>query len=162
MPWTESRLLSSFVTDALNQTSGIDLNGDTIEAALFDNTITPDQAATSARAAFNGSGGAWATGHVTDTGTSAPTGWPTLGRPLQSITSAFTGNVYTFSAVATTSANAVTTITDAYGCLLYDHAVTTPVADPGICYAYFGGANSISLGSFVIAWNPGGIFTITL
>ena len=40
--------------------------------------------------------------------------------------------------------------------------ITTPVADQGICYNYFGGANSVTLGTFTIVWNASGIFALTL
>jgi len=75
-----------------------------------------------------------------DTGTSAPAGWPYLGRPLGTLSSTFTTNVYTFTAANTASANSVTTLAAAYGCLVYDHTTTSPagVTDQGICFNYFG------------------------
>ncbi len=37
-----------------------------------------------------------------------------------------------------------------------------PVGDQGVCYNYFGGAQSVTAGTFTIVWNANGIFRITL
>lgn len=160
MAWSVSKVFSAYITDIINNVTAIDLDTDAlIEAALFDNTITPSQTVTSANTAY--AAGVWASGGVVDTGTSAPAGWPALGRPLASKTSVFASNVYTFDAADTVSANAVTTLTNAFGCLIYDHSIAAPVADQGICYLYFGGANTVTLGTMTITWNALGLFTVT-
>src|SRR4029077_14686123 len=132
MAWTNSKIFTSFPTDAFNKTKGWNLGSDQIEVALFDNTITPSQTVTSANSAY--AAGLWAAGGVSDA-----TGWPALGRPLGSLGSTFTTNVYTFTAANTVSANSTTTLTNAYGCLIYDHTTTSPagVTDQGICFNYF-------------------------
>lgn len=162
MAWSNSKIFSAFPTASFNNTKGYNLGSDTIEAALFDNTITPSQTVTAANTAY--AAGVWASGGVTDTGSSAPAGWPALGRPLTSLSSTFTTNVYTFTAANTVSANSVTTLLNAYGVLVYDHTTTSPAGttDQGISFNYFGGANSITLGQFTIAWNASGILTLTL
>jgi hypothetical protein len=161
MAWANSKIFSAFITDLMNNTTPMDLNTDALlEVALYNNTTAPDQTVTSANSAY--AVGQWVTGNgVTDTGTSAPAGWPALGRPLASVTSVFSTNVYTFDAADTVSANAVTTLTNAYGCLVYDHSAGT-VTDQGICFNYFGGANTVTLGTFTIVWNASGIMAITL
>lgn len=159
MAWTASKIFSPYITDIHNRvTNGPKINTDTIEVALFDNSLTPSQTVTSANSAY--AAGVWASGGVTDTGTSAPAGWPALGRPLASVTSAFSSNVYTFDAADTVSANATTTLAANYGCLIYDHT-STAVTDQGICYLYFGGANSVTLGTYTIVWNASGLMTWT-
>ena len=155
MAWTASKIFSASITDALNRTEPLDLNADAFLAALFDNTITPSQTVASASTAYGA--GVWASGGVSD----APS-WPAVGRPLVSVTSAFSSNVYTFDAADTVSADATTDLTNAYGTLVYDDTVTTPVADQGICYNYFGGANSVTNGTFTVVWNASGIFALTL
>lgn len=161
MAWTNSKIFTSYLTDIINNTTAMDLDTDAlIEAALFDNTITPSQTVASASTAYGA--GVWAAGGVVDTGTSTPAGWPALGRPLASVTSVFATNVYTFDAADTVSANSVTTLTNAYGCLVYDKTIVAPVSGQGICYNYFGGANSVTLGTFTIVWNASGIFALTL
>lgn len=155
MGWTNSKIFTTFETDLHNRvTNGPKINTDTIEVALFDNTITPDQTVTSANSAY--AAGVWAGGHVLDAA-----GWPSLGRPLASISSVFASNVYTFSAANTVSANSSTTLTNAYGCLVYDHT-STAVTDQGISFNYFGGANSVTAGTFTVVWNVSGILALTL
>lgn len=161
MAWSNSKIFTTYLTDIINNTTAMDLNTDAlIEAALFDNSITPSQTVASASSAYGT--GVWASGGIVDTGTSAPAGWPAIGRPLQTITSTFSSNVYTFDAADTVSANSTTTLASTYGCLIYDDTITTPVADQGICFNYFGGANAVTLGTFTIVWNASGIFALTL
>lgn len=161
MAWSNSKIFVATITDLMNNTTAIDLNTDALlEAALFDNSITPSQTVASASTAYGA--GVWASGGVVDTGTSAPAGWPALGRPLASVTSTFTSNVYTFDAADTVSANAVTTLTNAFGALVYDHSIASPVADQGICFIYFGGGQSVTLGTFTVVWHTSGIFALTL
>lgn len=157
MAWSASKVFSAFITDAMNNTAALDLNSDTIKVALFDNTITPSQTVTSANSAYGA--GVWASGGVSDT--SGNNNWAAAGRSLGTITSDFSTNVYTFDA-ADLAGGGTVTITNAYGALIYDDTLTTPVADQGICYSYFGGANTVTSGTFTIAWSGTGIFTITL
>ena len=49
-----------------------------------------------------------------------------------------------------------------YGCHIYNDTETTPVADMGICYIYFGGSNSVTNGTFTIVWSGSGIFEIAV
>lgn len=155
MAWSASKIFSAFPTDSFNATEAFNVDADNIKAALFDNTITPSQTVASASSAYGA--GVWASGGVLDA-----SGWPAVGRQLLSVTSGFSSNVYTFDAADTVSANSSTTLTNAYGALVYDDTLTTPVADQGLCYNYFGGANSVTAGTFTIVWNASGIMTLTL
>lgn len=155
MAWSASKIFSSYITDVLNNTTAMDANSSTIEAALFDNTITPSQTVASASTAYGA--GVYASG-----GQSSSTSWPALGRPLASVASGFSSNVYTFDAADTASADSNATLSGAYGALIYDHTVATPVADQGMCYNYFGGIAAVTAGSFTIVWNASGIFALTL
>lgn len=151
MAWSASKIFMAAIEDALENTAALDLNLDTFKTALFDNTITPSQTVATASSLYGA--GVWASGGVFDA-----SGWPAVGRDLASVTSAFSSNVYTFDAADTVSANATTTLTNAYGTLIYDDTT----GDQGICFNYFGGANSITSGTFTIAWNASGIFYLTL
>ena len=160
-----SKIFTAYLYNILTNTSAAAIPTDALlECALFDNTITPNQTDTVAHNAYAAAGGSWASGGVTDTGTSAPAGWPSLGRPLVAaggtITAA-TANPFSWGASNTVSASATTTLTNAYGCLLYDHTAGTPT-DMGICYVSFNGGNTITLGTFTIVWAGGLIFSITL
>ena len=156
MAWSASKIFSSYITDVLNNTTAMDLNTDALlEAALFDNSLTPDQTVVSASSAYGA--GVWAGG-----GQSSGTSWPALGRPLASVTSTFTTNVFTFTAANTVSADSSATLSGTYGCLIYDKTITTPVSGQGICFNYFGGVNSVTSGQFTVVWNASGIFALTL
>lgn len=136
MAWSNSKIFMATIEDVFENTTALDTNSDTFKAALFDNTITPSQTVASASTAYGA--GVWASGGVLDA-----SGWPAVGRDL-TVTSSVTSNVYTFDSTDTSSANSSTTLTNAYGCLIYDDTLTTPVADQGLCYNYFGGANSVN------------------
>lgn len=153
---TSSKIFSSFLTDALNGTAAFDLNSDTIKAALYGNTGTPDQTDTAAHNAYNGSGGAWVTANELSNG-----GWAAGGIALSSVTSGFASNVYTFDAADTVNSSTAT-ITAAYGVLVYDDTLTTPVADQGISYNYLGGPQSVSAGYLTVQWGASGIVYFTL
>ena len=154
MAWSNSKIFSAFVTDAFNNTAALDLNTDTIKAALYNNTTTPDQTVASASTAYNA--GQWTTSNELSNG-----GWAAGGIALTSIASGFSSNVYTFDA-ADTANGSTATISGAFGCLVYEDTLTTPVADQGICFNYFGGTNSVTSGTLTIVWNASGIFAITL
>lgn len=155
MAWTASKAFSAWVTDSLNRTNAFDIDADNLKAALFDNSITPSQTVTSANTAY--AAGVWASGGVLDA-----SGWPAVGRQLLSVTSVFASNVYTFDAADTVSANATTTLVNAFGTLIYDDTLAAVVVDQGICYLYFGGAQTVTSGTFTIAWNAAGLVAVTL
>jgi len=156
MAWSNSKIFSAYITDIANNTTAMDNNLDTFKAALFDNTITPDQTVASASTAYLA--GVWLAGpEVEDT-----TEWDAGGEPLTSVTSTFATNVYTFDAANTPSGGTSATLASVFGCLVYDDTIATPVADQGVCFNYFGGTNSVTDGTFTIIWNASGIFALTL
>jgi hypothetical protein len=156
MAWSASKIFMAFLEDVFENTTAMDLNSDTFKVALYDNDITPDQTVASANTAYNA--GQWtASGNeVSDS-----TEWPATGQALGSVTSAFSSNVYTFDAADEVSDGTSATLANVYGCLIYDDTITTPVADQGVCYLYFGGVNSVTDGTFTVVFNASGIFTVT-
>lgn len=145
----------SFLEDVFENTTAIDLNSDTFKVVLYNNSITPDQTVTSANFAYNA--GQWADTNEVDDSTE----WDAGGEPLTSVTSSFSSNVYTFDAADTPSGGSSATLANVYGGLVIDDTITTPVADPGISYHYFGGANSVVDGTFTVVWHSSGIFAAT-
>jgi hypothetical protein len=157
MAWTTSKIFMALVEDTLENTTAMDLNSDTFKVALYDNDITPDQTVTSANTAYNA--GQWtASGNEVSDGAE----WPATGEVLDSPTSTRSSNVYTFDADNTVSTGTSATLANVFGCLVYDDTITTPVADQGVCYNYFGGTNSVTDGTFTVVWNASGIFSLTL
>lgn len=159
MAWTNSKIFRAYVADIIGNTTAMDLNTDaSIKVALYNNTTTPDQNATSALSAYNAATSQWVTANeVVDA-----TNWVAGGRALSGATidSATSGVVF-FDATDLAGGGTVT-ISNAYGCLVYDDTITTPVADQGICFNYFGGAQSVTAGTFTIVWHANGIFRFTL
>lgn len=154
MAWSNSKIFMAFFEDVFENTTAMDLNSDTFKVALYNNSITPDQTVTSANTAFNA--GQWATANeVSESGQ-----WATGGVALSSVTSAFSSNVYTFDAADTASGSAAD-LASVFGCEVYDDTITTPVADQGLCFNYFGGSNSVVNGTFTVVWNASGIFAVT-
>lgn len=135
------------------------LGADTVKAALFNNSVTPDKDAALTSTGFNT--GTWTTGNeVTDA-----TNWASGGRALASktLTTPSTG-VFMFDAADLAGGGNVT-LTSVYGCLVYDDTITAGtggIPDQGICYLYFGGSQSVTAGTFTIAFHANGLFRITV
>lgn len=136
------------------------LGADSIKAALFNNTGTPDKDAALASTGYNT--GQW----VTANEVSDSTNWPAAGIALASktLTTPSTG-VFMFDAADLSQSGASTTLANVYGCLVYDDTITAGtggVAKQGISFHSFGGAQSVTAGSFTIVWNASGLFRITV
>lgn len=155
MAWADSKIFRPFFADVLDNTTAVDLGTDVPKAALFDNTITPNNDVTAANSAFGA--GVWASGQTFEAGQWASGGVALANTSLNSASA----DVVFYDADDTASGTAAD-ITNATGALVYDDTLTTPVADQGICYNYFGGPNSVVNGTFTVVWNVLGIFRITL
>jgi hypothetical protein len=155
MAWSNSKIFVSTIEDQLENTTAIDYNSDSLNAALFNDSITPSQTVASASTAFGA--GVWASGEVFDGAE-----WPTGGETLASVTFVAASNVLTLDAADRASTGSSATLAAVFGCLVYDTTIATPVNDQGICYNYFGGTNSVTDGSFTIVWNASGILSLTL
>lgn len=155
MAWANSKLFMAYIEDVLQNTTAMDLDADTFKAALYNNTTAPDQTVTAANSAY--AVDQWVVANEVDDGTN----WDTGGEPLTSVTHARSSNVFTFDAADTSQSGASCTLADVHGSLVYDDTITTPVADQGVSFNYFGGANSVTAGNFTIVWHASGIFTVT-
>lgn len=169
MAWSASAILRTWPlaihgqgqTAAVLPASYAGLGADTVKVALFNNSITPDKDASLATSGYNSSSSQWLTANeVTDA-----TNWTASGRALASktLTNPSTG-VFMFDAADLAGGGNVT-LTNAFGCLVYDDTITAGtggVADEGICYNYFGGAQSVTAGTFTVVWNANGIARITV
>lgn len=135
------------------------LGADAVKVALFGNSATPDADAALTSTGFNT--GTWTTGNeIVDV-----TNWVSGGRALASktLTNPSTG-VFMFDAADLAGGGNVT-LTNVYGCFVYDDAVTTGtggIADQGICFLYLGGPQSVSAGTFTVIFNASGIARITV
>lgn len=149
---TSSKIFTSFITDVMNNTTAMDMNSDTIQIMLYNNSGTPDQTVASASTAWNA--GQWTT-----TNEATATGWPSGGLSLSSVTSVFSSVTYTLDA-ADKAGGATDTIVDTRGCLIFDNTIATPVVKQGICYLSFGGLQAVTAGTLTVVFNASGILTI--
>lgn len=157
MAWSNSKIFRQFLGDVLGNTTAMDLNSDSFKVALYDNDITPDNDVTAANSAYNVGQWASAGNEVIDA-----TNWVAGGRTLASLSIDVSVADVVFWDAADLAGGGTVTLTNAFGCLVYDDTATTPVADQGVCYNYFGGAQSVTAGTFTIQWAANGIFRITL
>lgn len=156
MAWTNSKVFRQFLADAVLNVAAFDLDSDTFRVALYNNTITPDNDVTAANSAYNV--GQWATANEV----SQAVQWPAAGVALASpVINVGTADVVFWDATDTSSGTTAT-LASVFGCLVYDDTLTTPVADQGICYNYFGGTNSVTSGTLTVVWHTNGIWRATL
>ena len=155
MTFNASKIFRAYLADVLDNTTAMDVGADTFKCALYPDTITPDQNVASASTAHGS--GQWAT-DIFD-----GTNWDDGGEPLASVTlnSATSATVF-MDANDTAQGGATCTLTGVYGCQIYDDTITTPVADQGVCYLYFGGPQGVTAGTFTVVYHTNGIFRFTL
>lgn len=127
-------------------------SADTVNVALYGNSGTPNKDDTFAHNAYNGSGGAWVVANEV-TGTGYTAGGAALGTKTNSEASGLV------SVGAANSSWTTATISGIFGDLVYDNTITGKNA---YCWNYFGGTQSVTAGTFTIAWNSGNIFTVTI
>jgi hypothetical protein len=168
MAWTASAIFRAWPlaingqgqTAAVLPASYAGLGADTVKAALYGTTPTPDKDATLVTTGYNSAGSQWVVANeITDA-----TNWVAGGRALASktLTNPATG-VFMFDA-ADLAGGGNMTVAGVFGCLVYDDTIvvgTGGIADEGICYNYFGGTQSVTAGTFTIIWNTNGIFRFT-
>lgn len=167
MAWTDSRVFREWPKAVMGQgqTAAVlpagyaGLGADAVKVALFNNSVTPDRDAALTSTGFNT--GTWVTANeVTDA-----TNWVSGGRTLASktLTTPSTG-VFMFDA-ADLAGGGTVTLTNAFGCLVYDDTITAGtggIADQGISFNYFGGAQSVTAGTFTVVWHANGIVRFTV
>ena len=154
MTWSNSKIFAQTVLDALNHTAAFALGADTLKAALFNNTGTPDNTVSAANSAYNA--GQWVTANEQSNG-----GWSAGGLALGSVTWTKSAAVDTLAAANTANGSAAT-LANVFGVLVYDSTLSTPVANQGVCYNYLGGANGVTAGTLTIVWNASGVMQLTL
>jgi hypothetical protein len=164
MAWSASNVFQEWVKNPLfNGSQGTPptlytgyAGADVFKCALFAAGITPDRTAAVGSTGYNT--GVWITANE-KTGSSE---WVAGGRTLASKTNAVSAGTITLDA-ADLAGSASITMTSVEGCLIYDDTITGgTVADQGMCYLWFGGAQSVTAGTFSVVFNAAGIVTATV
>lgn len=156
MAWSNSKIFRPMLADVLGNVCAMDFDADSFKAAWYGNTGTPDQNVTSANSAY--AVGQWVTGNEVSQAVQSPAGGIAL--TSQSLNSATSAVVF-FDAADTATGSAAT-LSGIFGALVYDDTLTTPVADQGCSFNYFGGSQSVTSGQFTAVWHANGIFRFTL
>jgi hypothetical protein len=155
MAWSASGGFRQAMIDIFDKTlTGHDFDASSMfKVALYNNSVTPDFDATAANSAFNAS--TWTTTNEVSQSVQFPSGGVVL---ANNDVTGVAGGIAMLDADDTASGSAFTA-TNIYGCLIYMDAVTTPVADQGLCAIYFGGtAYGLTNGTFTIQWSASGIY----
>lgn len=163
MAWSASNVFQEWVKNPLFNGSGgtppTSYTGyltDTMNVALYASGITPDRTAAVASTGYNT--GVWITGNE-KTGSSE---WVAGGRALASKTNTASAGTVTLDAADLTGSASIT-MSSVEGCLVYDNTITGgTVAKQGMCYLWFGGAQSVTAGTFSVIFNASGIVTATV
>lgn len=155
MGWSGSAVFRDFFFDRLTGASNYDLDNDTLKIALYDNDITPDKDAT--LIGYNEAASQWvSSGNEVFDGAN----WAVGGVALSSVTvTKPTSGVVMLDADNTDSSTSNATLANVHGGLIYDDTVA---ADPGICYLYFGGPQTVTAGLFRVQYHSNGIFRVTV
>lgn len=157
---TSSKVFRQYLADAVGPTASFTPHlsgGGTLKAALYGNSGTPDNTVSAANSAYNA--GQW----VTANELTSSTQWPAGGIALtwsSATRFASTSNLVTLDADDLPGGGTVT-LANVWGDLVYDDALTTPVAKQGIAFHSFGAAQSVSAGTFTIVWNSSGVLQLS-
>ena len=156
MAWANSSIFRQWVADMITRTEAMDVDTDVHKVALYNNTGTPSKDSTAANSAY--AVDQWVVGNEV----SQAVQWPVAGVALagKAVTTPSTG-VVMFDGTDTASGSAAT-LASVFGCLVYDDTMTTPVADQGVSFHYFGGTQSVTNGTFTVVWHANGLFRITV
>lgn len=168
MAWTSSVFTAWMqATNGQGQTAAVlpaayaGLGADTVKAALFNNTGTPNKDATLVQSGYNSSGSQWV---VANEVTGGGATWTTGGVALGSKAFTMPGSGVMMFDAADVAPGGTNTITAAFGALVYDDTITAGtggIADQGVCFNSFGGSQSVTGGTFTIVWNANGLFRTT-
>jgi hypothetical protein len=161
MAFSTSHMFRQWISDCLTRTATPNFATDTFYAALYGNTISPNENDTAANTAYNGGTGQWLTANeIYQAGQWAQGGVALTGTSGTSNFSGTTDAVW-YSAANTASGSACT-LANVYGDLVYDFTLTTPVAKQGVAFHYYGGVQGVTSGTFTVIWNTSGVWRITV
>ena len=152
-----SAIFNCWVHDSMYETALFigQLSVTTYKAALFNNTGTPDNTAVATSAKYNAC--VWVTANEVTDATNWLAGGRTIGAPT-SPPAAYSALAYVMIDAADTAGGGNVTLANVYGDLVYDDAITTPVADQALAYHSYGGsAQGVTAGTFTVVWHANGV-----
>jgi len=158
MAWSGSKIFRQYVADIADNITAMDWVTDAlVKATLWDTDVVPDNDVTAANSAY--AAGQWVSaGNEVFDGAE----WAVAGVNLASRTIDVSVADFVSLRAANTASGTSATLLVFFGCMVYDDTITTPVADQGFCYNYFGGTQSITDGTMTILWHANGVMRYTL
>jgi len=168
MSWTASAIFREWPksVNGAGQTAAVlpagytGLGADVVKFALYGGN-TPDKDASLVTTGYNSAASQWVVAGEKTSGTD----WVTAGRTLASKTLTVpSSGAFMFDAADLTSV-ATATLSGVEGGLTYDDTITVGtggIAKQGVCYNYFGGAQSVVAGTFSVVFNANGVFRFTV
>ncbi len=151
MTWANSKIFASYVVATIDRTNAFDFDTDTVKAALYNNTPTPDNTVSLANSAYNA--GVWGVANEQTHAQWAAGGVAITGKTVAAATTTITCDG------ADTPSGAGCTLSNVFGTLVYDDTTATK---GGFCYNYFGAGVGVTNGVFTIVWNGSGIFSFSV
>lgn len=151
MAWANSKIFRIALANALGNVTALDLDADSFKLANYTNAITPDQNVTATNSAYNN--GQWATANEVSQAGQWAAGGIVIGTTVLDIS---TNGIVMFDGADVVSGSAAT-LSNVHGGLVYDDTLTTPVADQGLCYLYYGSAASVTNGTLTVQFASTGI-----
>jgi hypothetical protein len=160
MAWSNSKQFQRYLSQMVGRAVAFDYDADTIKAALYNNTTTPDNdVTTDVLTGYNGAASQWVVANEVIDTTGGGTDWPAGGVALAGkVVDVATADLVKVDANDTAS-GATADIANAYGCLVYDDTLGSK---NGMCYNYFGGLNQVTNGVLTIVWHANGVLSFTL
>lgn len=163
MSWSRSGIFQEWVKNPLfNGTTGAPSGytgylTNVMKAALFGGN-TPSLTTSVATTGYNSAASQWLTSFEKISGTD----WLAGGRTLTSKTSTASGGAVILDAADLTSV-AVSTLPNVEGFLVYDDDISGgTIQDQGMCFNWFGGAQSVVSGTFSVVFSPTGVMAFSL
>jgi hypothetical protein len=146
---TSSKFMTLSMLKVASKTIKLGSGGDTLKFLLFGNSVTPTNGVTTTpHASYKGSGSTWSTAHEVATGSGYTQGGKTV---TQTLAQSTTHVKLTLTALSWTSASFT-----AYGGDLIDTTFTgtTPLI---LAYNSFGGAQTVTSGTFTVTFSATGV-----
>jgi hypothetical protein len=156
MAWAGSSIFRQWVADqyAGTQVYDVDTPGDVYMVPLYGTTPTPDNDVTAANTAY--AVGQWVVGNEI-----SHADWAAGGRALAGMLVTVPAADVTMLDATDLASGPAATLAGVFGNLIYNTTDTTPTADPGMSYHYFGGSNGVTNGTLTIVWHANGVWRIT-
>lgn len=152
---TQSKIFRAHIANDLWGAGTLNYSSNTVKAALFGDTPTPNQDASLANTSYGVD--QWIAGSEKSSSTDWPVGGQTLGTKVVDQATAATA----FIDAADTPSGPAATLSDVRGTLVYNDSGSAG-QKYGLCFNSFGGAQAVTAGTFTIVWAAAGIARITL